>query len=646
MTSRSQPATILIVEDEAVVALDLAAQVREMGYSVVGVADTGERALALARTHQPDLTLMDIRLRGPMDGVQVAQQLMQEQVSPVLYMTSYSDPDTVQRAARTGPYGYLTKPFQSKELHAGIEVAIYKSRMERRLRESERWFASTLRCVQDGVLVTGADARVRFMNLAAEQLTGWPAEQALGHPAADLLQFAGPPDGRTSAERALHDGRVVGVQHARRLHRRDGREVPVDESAAPVEDEHGERLGAVVVLRDATERLQHEHRLRASEERFRSAFDHAPLGMALVSLDGHFMQVNAALCRLLGGDASRFKGESCEELTHCDDRAHQAARLRELLGSQLSVVQFEARYFRRDDGEPVHALVSVSLLRESDDPVCYLYQVNDLSAQKKAAEQLAELAAERMKAQAAELATQAKNEFLSRMSHELRTLLNAVLGFAQLMKMKGMAESPSAAAYTDHIIQAGQHLVALVDDVLDLQRLSTGRLHLNMTTLSLVTAVADASEFLAPLQQQYGVAVDCAVQPGVQVSADELRLRQVLLNVGSNAIKYNKPGGSVRCHADITPAGRVRLFVDDTGMGIATDALARMFQPFERLGKERSGIPGTGLGLVIARSLMQEMGGSLTVTSQLGAGTSVCLEFAPATAAAAGQAAASPQSPG
>lgn len=627
MNSRTKLASILIVEDEAIVALDLEMHLAELGYTVAGIADSGDKAIALARERRPDLILMDVRLKGPMDGVEVAEAVQRELDVPVIYLTSYSDASTVRRAARSGPYGYLTKPFEMKELHAGIEVALYKAGMERRLRESERWFTSTLRCVQDGVLICESDGAVRFMNVAAEALTGWSLGDAIGHPIGELLCFEGPPEEQTSAALALRDGRVVGVRHARRLQVRGGREVPVDESAAPIDDELGRRLGCVVVLRDVTERLQHEERLRASEQRFRSAFGHAPLGMALISMDGKYLQVNDALCTLLGVDADRFRNSLHSEASYPEDTEREQACLHQLLTGREAVVQFEKRYRRHGSDQPVFTLVSVSLLREADAAVCYLYQVNDLTAQKKAAEQLAEIAAERMKAEAAETASRAKNEFLARMSHELRTPLNAVLGFAQLLKLKGVAGDPNAATYTEHILQAGQHLLVLIDDVLDLQRVTTGHLNLHLESLALEANVLTTLEFLAPLAAQYEVRFDTAVSSQLMIHADRLRLRQVLLNVGSNAIKYNKPGGSVRWFTEPAPPGKVRLVVQDTGRGIAPEALSHMFEPFERLGQERSAIPGTGLGLLIARNMMEAMGGTLSLSSELGVGTVVCVEF-------------------
>jgi PAS domain S-box-containing protein len=620
-------ASILVVEDEAIVALDLKMQLEEMGYDVAGTAESGAQALDLARSRRPTLALMDVMLKGDMDGIEVADIFGRSLEIPVVFLTSFSDAETVRRAARTAPYGYLTKPFQIKELRAAIEVALQKSRMERQLRDSERWFASTLRCVQDGVIVTEPDASVRFLNPAAEDMTGWRLEEAAGRPVSEIVDF-GHGSGDNSAVRALREGRVIGIEHAKRLQMRDGRELPVDESAAPVQDGDGLRLGAVLVLRDISERLQHEDRLRASEERFRSAFDFAPLGMALVSLDGRFIQANDALCRLLGCESGWLRQRSLSDVSHPDEHEHERRRLHELLVSPLPVTQFEQRYLRCDSDEPVWALVSVSLLREAEEPVCYLYQVHDLSAQKRAAEQLAEMASVRLRHEASEQASRTKSEFLSRMSHEMRTPLNAVIGFAQLLKMQGTAAGANAASYSEHILNAGQHLLALVNDVLDLQRATEGRLQLKMVPVSLCQSVSVTEQFLMPMAHAQQIVFDNQVPADCRVRVDEMRLRQVLLNLGSNAIKYNHTGGRVRWTAESVAPDRMRLVIEDDGVGMTADELSRLFQPFERLGRESTAIPGSGLGLVITRRLVEDMGGTLALSSERGVGTRVSLEFA------------------
>jgi PAS domain S-box-containing protein len=192
-------------------------------------------------------------------------------------------------------------------------------------------------------------------------------------------------------------GRPTAVSYALELTARDGAAKLVDESVGPVVDDDGKPLGAVLILHDASNRVAQEALLRYSEERFRSAFDHAPLGMALVALSGTILQANGALCRMLNTTAAALTQLNHSALGVEADNEHETQRLRELMLAEHGVVQFERRYKRQGDGTLVWALVSVSLLHADGQPTCYLFQIHDLTEQKKAAGQLAELAAERMK---------------------------------------------------------------------------------------------------------------------------------------------------------------------------------------------------------------------------------------------------------
>ena len=623
---------VLIVEDEAVVALDLKLQLLGLGYTVTGMAASSAQALALAEARVPDLVLMDVRLQGPTDGIETARLLRERYGVPLIFLTSYSDDETVRRAAGTAPYGYLTKPYQLRELRAGIEVALTKARMERQLREADRWFAQTLHCVTDGVVLTDRDGRVRFLNPAAEAMTGWLGEDAQGRSLDAVVALAAPAGSNGPADLAQwlsqvrQDGRPLPVVHGLPLRAADGRLTPVDASAGPVDDAAGSPLGAVLVLRDATSRLAHEAQLRAEEARFRSAVDHAPLGMALVSLAGDFLQVNDALCRLLARSRQALQSASNPALTDEADRAHEALRLRALAGEAAGVVQFEKRYLRPGDVAPVWVLVSASLLREHDQPACYLYQVHDLTEQKRAAEHLAALAEERLKREASELASLRMREFLSRVSHEMRTPLNAVMGLSHLLKLQEHAlEGAQVNRYADLIHESGRHLLGLVTDLLDLNRMAEGTLTLDCLPLDLAGLIDTTLPMLQPEADAHGLSLVAAVPSGLRVLADAQRLRQVLLNVIGNAIKYNRAGGSVHCLAAVLADGEVALSIEDTGIGMTDEQQARLYRPFDRLGAERTAVPGTGLGLVIARDLMVQMGGTLRVVSRPRQGTTVTL---------------------
>jgi signal transduction histidine kinase/ActR/RegA family two-component response regulator len=230
---------------------------------------------------------------------------------------------------------------------------------------------------------------------------------------------------------------------------------------------------------------------------------------------------------------------------------------------------------------------------------------------------------------AADLASIAKNEFLSRMSHEMRTPLNAVIGFAQLLLNRADAPDPKEVRdYAEHVLRAGEHLLALTNDVLDLQHVEEGRAALDTSDVPLDGIVSQVIELLAIEAELRGVGFDKHVPPEVAVRADPRRLRQVLANIASNAIKYNRPAGVVRFSIDpAAPSGRVRLSIEDTGSGLKPKQMERLFQPFERLGRETSSIEGTGLGLIIARSLTVAMGGTLHVASRAGVGTRVVVDL-------------------
>lgn len=227
--------------------------------------------------------------------------------------------------------------------------------------------------------------------------------------------------------------------------------------------------------------------------------------------------------------------------------------------------------------------------------------------------------------QIAEAANRAKSEFLSRMSHEVRTPLNAIRGFAQLLAQRQdlASASPESADYLRQILLSTELLSELVNDVLDLQQIEAGAISVTREAISLADVVQQGAAMLEPMATRSQVLIDNRVEPGPRVWADRRRMQQVLSNLISNAIKYNRAGGIVRLSVLPGQARGHALCVEDTGPGLNAEQLARLFQPFERLGQDTSRIEGTGLGLIITRSLVEAMGGHLEIRSQPGDGTRV-----------------------
>lgn len=393
-TEIKQASSILVVEDESIVAMDLSQQLQQMGYQVCAIADNGEDAIARANQHKPDLVLMDIVIKGPMDGVDTAKHISHRFNIPVIFLTAYTDGKTIERAARAAPYGYISKPYHPRDLRAAIEVALYKAKIENNLRESEHWFSTTLRCVGDAVIATDIEGKVKFMNPAAETALGLTMEEALGQDANEVMVLE---DGRTGmavecpAQRALRDNKTVGIEFGTLLIRKNGTKIPIDDSAAPIRADDGHVLGAVVAFRNVTDRLEAEESLRQSEERFRKAFSFAPVGMALVGMDGRFLQVNNAVCSLLGRNETDLLQIYQSDITDPDDIANERAQLNQIITGQCTTVEFEKRYQSRTH-ESIWVLISISLLTQNEQPFCYLYQIHDLTQRKETEIRLAQLA--------------------------------------------------------------------------------------------------------------------------------------------------------------------------------------------------------------------------------------------------------------
>ncbi len=230
-------AKILVVEDEAIEALDIQRRLSSLGYVVSEIAFSGQEALEKSERIRPDLVLMDIMLHGGIDGIAAAEEIRSRLDIPVIYLTAYSDDDTLQRAKISEPYGYIVKPFNERELYVTIDIALYKHKMETQLRESERWLATTLKSIGDAVITTDENGLITFMNPVAEQLTGWDladARQKPLHRVFDIVNVHTGQPAENPVTRVLAQGSIVGLANHTLLITKSGARVPIDDSAAPI----------------------------------------------------------------------------------------------------------------------------------------------------------------------------------------------------------------------------------------------------------------------------------------------------------------------------------------------------------------------------------------------------------------------------
>jgi PAS domain S-box-containing protein len=261
-TTQDRKKQILIVEDEGLIAADIQRRLERMGYSAPAIASSGEEALEYVRSTAFDLVLMDIRLKGGMDGIATAQALYERWQTPVVYLTAHADPDTVRRAALTEPLGYVLKPITDGTLGSTVQVALYKNEMERRLRTSEAWLSTTLHSVGDGIVATDPNGEIVFANAVAENLTGWSAAEAHGRELMDVFQLREESSGSLAKNPVLD--LVPGEYRDYALVSKTGAETPV-EVACFENCSLEESLGAILVVRDIRARRALEARLVQSQ---------------------------------------------------------------------------------------------------------------------------------------------------------------------------------------------------------------------------------------------------------------------------------------------------------------------------------------------------------------------------------------------
>jgi signal transduction histidine kinase len=329
--------------------------------------------------------------------------------------------------------------------------------------------------------------------------------------------------------------------------------------------------------------------LQQSEAKFRGLLESAPDAMVIVDGTGHIALVNAATERLFGYPRTQLLGQPAEMLM-------PATADGELVGI-------------RNGGTVFPIEVSHSPL-QTEGGSMVSSAIRDVTERKRIEVELMQ-------------ASRAKTDFLSGMSHELRTPLNAVVGFAELLQMKSVGSlTPKQQEYVGHILEGGNHLLVLVTQLLDLAGIEAGRLNLSVAPVDVRGILRYVYGLMSPLAQQAGVEFVLTIPPEIaDARADELRLRQVLINFLSNAIKYNRTGGQVVLTAEAIAETGIRFTVTDTGLGIPPDRTDELFQPFNRLGAEHSKVSGTGIGLAFSRKVVEAMGGTVGFASEVGKGS-------------------------
>ncbi|MDO8415933.1 MAG: ATP-binding protein [Agitococcus sp.] len=369
------------------------------------------------------------------------------------------------------------------------------------------------------------------------------------------------------------------------------------------------------------ELLRTQLQLDTALSRYFDLYDLAPVGYCTISELGIILEANIAAATLLGVCRRELVGQRITRFVvkAQQDIFYQYRKQHFILGEPLSC----ELQMMKSDGSCCWVSLLTTAIEDVNGETVQRIVLNDVTERKHLHQILQDKNSELERAKSvAEKANLAKTEFLSSMSHELRTPLNAILGFGQLIESGVPTPTPSQQRSIGQILKAGWYLLALINEILDLALIESGKLSLSLEAISLNEVMAECQSMIEPQAQKYGITVTFpTLNTPYFVKADHTRLKQVLINLLSNAIKYNKLSGSVVVVCRESSAGRIRLCIEDTGEGLNTSQIEQLFQPFNRLGQEKNKEEGTGIGLVVCKRLIELMGGTIGIESTVGVGS-------------------------
>jgi PAS domain S-box-containing protein len=613
---------ILIVEDQGIVATDIQRCLEDVGLEVTGVATSMEEAIQEASASHPDLALMDIRIHGDADGIEAGEYLHRTFHIPVIYLTAHDDRDTIARANRTEPMAFLIKPFKPVELTNTVEIALKRSRSEREVREREQSFLSAMDAIGDAVLTTDSAGRVRFMNRAAEELTGWRQETALGSNATDvvkvveepgagaeaftrILAFAGTPESDLDSEYC-----VLG---------RDGVHHWLTIKATSIAGSDG-RWVRVVVMQDITRRKQSEQQLRLQAD----LLDQAQDAIFTWDINGAITYWSRGAQAVYGFSPPEAVGRAAGELLSTAwPYSHESWEIAlERDGRWSGEVMRKTK-----DGRELIVESLLVAVHNGGTGHTVLETDRDITERKRAELEIQRLNQE-LQARIRELTSvnQELESFNYSIAHDLRAPLRHIDAYTKLVQEQTVTSlSGEYRYYLERAREGAQRMGRMVDGLLELSRTSRREPARQVTNLN--SLVEDVLFELKPEMEDREIEWRIGELP--EADCDPMLTRQVFVNLLANALKFTRPCRPAVIEVSRTwSGGQSVLFVRDNGVGFSLKYADKLFGVFQRFHR-REEFDGTGVGLATVQRIIYKHGGRIWAEAEPNCGATFFFTLSP-----------------
>jgi PAS domain S-box-containing protein len=609
---------IILVEDEEIVANYIEKQLVSAGHHLIASVNNGDAAIEKVKSLNPDVVLMDIKLIGPMDGIETASLIRKNYQVPVIFLTSLTDDESFQHAKTAEPFGYLTKPIDINEFNRVVDIALFRNKIYKELLDTKLRFEIAIKAGNMGVWEFWPTEKKYFSDSNLKKLYGFDDHElsenlddwsALVHiDDRDLMS-------ETFSNFLKSNEQEFKLEH--RIYKKDGSVAWVIDHGLLFQPDSSKPLRMIGTTIDITQRKEAEIELQKSEEKFRKIFENAGIGMVMVEPGGHFIKVNKAFCEIVGYNETEMLGKNFRDITHPDDLDKSVGLTNELLEDVYKETgAIEKRYFHKN-GNIIWALTTLSLIRDSlGNPQFFITQIQDITNRKKYEEKLL------MYADELKILNASKDKFFAIISHDLRTPFNSLLGISEFvtqsyedMSREEIRESISS------IYRSSQKVYNLILNLFEWTRLQSGRFEVEKTSINLFEKTGEIQNLYSQQAESKQINILNNISEEINVVADRYMLETILRNLISNAIKFTNKGGTVSVSA-VRKGNFAEIAVKDNGVGISEENQKKLFRIDTKFQTDGTAYEaGTGLGLILCKEFVEENGGTIYCSSEEGKGT-------------------------